>query len=167
MDDVSKEKADTERSAEEIAWDEEFEEAKGSNDFATTISDLFALAIKIPVAIVQIPINMLPPDTRRHVRAAVREGFLAARSLVGAIGDGIESLLADPSDSPGTPVSGPPGTWGTARHTGGPQQSKAEGVGQSPIRQKAGVPSKVKRIDLEDEEAPPGEGRGLRADIDY
>lgn len=158
MDDVSKEKADTERSAEEIAWDEEFEEAKGSNDFATTVSDLLALAIKIPVAIVQMPINMLPPDTRRHARAAVREGFLAARSLVGVIGDSIESMLADPSDSLGTPVSGPPGTWGTARHS--PQQSKATGSTEA-------SPSKVKRIELEDEEVPPGEGRGLRADIDY
>ena len=157
MDDVSKENADTERSAEEIAWDEEFADTKGSNDFVTTVSDLLALAIKIPLAIVQMPINMLPPDTRRHARAAVQESFLAARTLVGAIGDGIENMLADPSDSP-APVSGPPGTWGTARHS--PQQSKASGSVDA-------SPSKVKRIELEDEEAPPGEGRGLRADIDY
>ncbi len=157
MDEINKEKADTERSAEEIAWDEEFAETKESNDFATTVSDLLALAIKIPVAIVQMPINMLPPDTRRHAREAVREGFLAARSLVGAIGDGIENMLSDPSDS-SAPVSGPPGTWGTARHS--PQQSKATGNAE-------GSPSKVKRIELDNEEAPPGEGRGLRADIDY
>ena len=154
MDDVSKQNADTERSAEEIAWDEEFAETKESNDFVTTVSDLLALAIKIPVAIVQMPINMLPTDTRHHARAAVREGFLAARSLVGAIGDGIENMLSDPSDTP-APVNGPPGTWGTARHTGGPQPSKEANS------------SKVKRIEFEDEEAPPGEGRGLRADIDY
>ncbi len=157
MDNVNKEQQDTERSAEEIAWDEEFAETKGSSDFISTVSDLLALAIKIPVAIIQMPINMLPADTRRHARSAVREGFLAARSLVGAIGDGIESLLADPSDSP-APVSGPPGTWGTARHT--PQQSKVGG------NTEAGS-SKVKRIEVEEEEAPPGEGRGLRADIDY
>ena len=157
MDDVSRQNADTERSAEEIAWDEEFAETKEGNDFVTTMSDLLALAIKIPVAIVQIPINMLPSDTRRHARAAVREGFLAARSLVGAIGDGIENMLADPSDSP-APVSGPPGTWGTARHS--PQQSRASSGAEASS-------GKVKRIELEDEEAPPGEGRGLRADIDY
>ncbi|MEO6458229.1 MAG: hypothetical protein ABIO92_08155 [Chloroflexia bacterium] len=159
MDEISKEKADTERSAEEIAWDEEFADTKESNDFATTVSDLLALAIKIPMAIVQMPINLLPHDTRRHARSAVREGFLAARSLVGAIGDGIESILSDPSDS-ATPVSGPPGTWGTARHAGGPKQSKADGSAEA-------GPGKVKRIEIEDEEAPPGEGRGLRADIDY
>jgi len=157
MDDVSKQKAGTERSDEEIAWDEEFAETKESNDFATTLSDLLALAIKIPVAIVQMPLNMLPPDTRRHARAAVSEGFLAARSLVGAISDGIENMLSDPSDSP-APVSGPSGTWGTARHS--PQQSKATGGTESGS-------SKVKRIEFEDEETPPGEGRGLRADIDY
>ena len=155
MDNTNKEQQDSERSAEEIAWDEEFAETKGGNDFATTVSDLLGLAIKIPVAIIQMPINMLPTDTRRHARSAVREGFLAARSLVGAIGDSIENMLADPADSR-APVSGPPGTWGTARYSS--QQSKETNDTSS---------SKVKKIELEDEEAPPGEGRGLRADIDY
>jgi len=160
MDDTNRSKDNTERSAEEIAWDEEFDSTKGSNDFAATLSDLLALAIKIPIAVVQMPINMLPTDTRRHARAAVREGFMAARSLVSALGDGIENMLADPEDSP-APVSGPPGTWGTARY--GSQQSRSGGGAE------AGS-SKVKRIEFDDEETegpPPGEGRGLRADIDY
>ena len=158
MDNANKGQQETERTAEEIAWDEEFADVRGSNDFTTTVSDLLALAIKIPVAIIQMPINMLPTDTRRHARSAVREGFLAARSLVGAIGDGIESMLADPAESR-PPVGGPPGTWGTARH--GSQQSKAGGNNEASS-------GKVKRIEFEDEEeAPPGEGRGLRADIDY
>jgi hypothetical protein len=157
MDNSNRVQPETERSAEEIAWDEEFADVRGGNDFTTTVSDLLALAVKIPIAVIQMPINMLPTDTRRHARSAVREGFLAARSLVGAIGDGIENMLADPSDSP-APVSGPPGTWGSARH--GSQYSKSGGdAGASS--------SKVKRIEFEDEEAPPGEGRGLRADIDY
>ena len=157
MDDLKKEQMDTERSAEEIAWDQEFEETRSGSDFVSTISDLLALAVKIPVAIIQMPINMLPTDTRHHTRSAVREGFLAVRSLIGAIGDGIENMLSDPTDSP-APVSGPPGTWGTARYSS--QQSRAGGSTEA-------SPGKAKRIEIEDEEAPPGEGRGLRADIDY
>ena len=152
------ETAETERSAEEIAWDQEFADTKSGNDLASTVTDLLALAVKIPLAIIQMPVNMLPTDTRRHARAAVREGFLAARSLVGAIGDGIEGMLADPSDAP-APISGPPGTWGTARYATAPQQRAGGNEGASS--------SKVKRIEFEDEKTPPGEGRGLRADIDY
>jgi hypothetical protein len=154
------------RTEEEVAWDAEFGTPGGSraNYVPGVVADLAKLAVQVPVAVVQMPMALLPEDTARHARAAVREGFLAVRSLLGAIGDGIESLLADPSGDRAATVAGPPGTWGSGRQDT--------------------MPAKVKRIELQDEvsergsgETGPGitidelgnstEGRGLRADIDY
>ncbi len=149
----------TERSAEEIAWDEEFRDNK-DNGVASVLSDLLVLAVKAPSALIQMPMSLLPEETARHSRAAAREGFLAVRSLLGAIGDGIENLLAEPEGKAGAAVQGPPGTWGTARQK--PSASSA-------------ASSKVKRIEIGGDAEPPapvegvesGEGRGLRADIEY
>lgn len=158
------------RSAEEVAWDEEFteEEFKDDSSLASTVGELLSLAVKVPVALIQLPMELLPQDTRRHARAATREGFLAVRSLLGAIGDSIEGALAEPTDKPGA-VSGPSGTWGNARH------SQAQSSGST-----AGTEGKLKHIALDDndisspsgaptsvEDEDPREGRGLRADIDY
>lgn len=174
MDDQDK-NPEIERSAEEIAWDEEFTETRRDTDVVGTLGDLARLVVQVPVAIVQMPMNMLPQDTRRHARAAIREGFLAVRSLLSAVGDGIEEILADPEGSatPTTVRSGPPGTWGTA-----PSE-------QSPFATGTLSSSKVKRIQLSEEEgtadaqsastqagtppedAEPRESRGMRADIDY
>ena len=165
MDDKDTNRNETvERSAEEIAWDEEFNGTKGNTDFASILGDLAALAVKIPVAVIQMPVNMLPDETRRHARAALRESFLAVRSLLGVMGDNIESMLTeqdatgDSGDTAGTggTVSGPPGTWGTARQ------------GQSSQAGTTGTPT-VRRIEVEesDENTEPHENRGLRADIDY
>ena len=155
-----------ERTEEEVAWDAEFGTPAYSRDNNVTgvIADLAKLAIQIPVAVVQMPMALLPEETALHARAAVREGFLAVRSLFGAVADGVENLLADTSGGKSTTVAGPPGTWGSGRQ--------------------AAMPAKVKRIQLQDEvsergsgETGPGitidelgnstEGRGLRADIDY
>jgi hypothetical protein len=168
MDDQDK-NPEIERSDEEIAWDEEFADARRDTDVVGTLGDLARLVVQVPVAIVQMPMNMLPQDTRRHARAAVREGFLAVRSLLSAVGDGIEEILAEPAGSanPTTVRSGPPGTWGTA-----PSE-------QSPFATGTLSSSKVKRIELSEEEGPstqpnastedaePRESRGMRADIDY
>ena len=169
MDDQDK-NPEIERSDEEIAWDEEFTETRRDTDVVGTLGELAKLVVQVPIAIIQMPGNMLPQETRRHARAAVREGFLAVRSLLSAIGDGIEEILAEPatSDTPTTVRSGPPGTWGTA-----PSE-------QSPFATGTLSSSKVKRIQLSEEEgtggapagtspedAEPRESRGMRADIDY
>jgi hypothetical protein len=169
MDDQDK-NPEIERSDEEIAWDEEFADTPRDSNVLGTLGDLARLVVQVPVALVQMPMNMLPQDTRRHARAAVREGFLAVRSLLSAVGDGIEEILAEPAGSatPTTVRSGPPGTWGTA-----PSE-------QSPFATGTLSSSKVKRIELSEDEgtgggqsntspedAEPRESRGMRADIDY
>ncbi|MDQ3929460.1 MAG: hypothetical protein M3328_09975 [Chloroflexota bacterium] len=112
------------RSAEEAAWDEEFNNTGNRTGVGSTIGELARLTVQVPGAVMSMTANMFPQDTRRHARAAVREGFLAVRSLLGAIGDGIESALSDrdTSGSARQPLttSGPAGTWGTAPSTAGP-----------------------------------------------
>jgi hypothetical protein len=126
--------------------------------------------------------SVLPQDTRRHARAAAREGFLAVRSLLSAIGDGIEEMLSEPAGeaSTGAVRSGPAGTWGTV-----PSSEPAFTAVTWPAATGTTGSGKVRRIELSDEdnESTPGdsaevagnapeesearEGRGLRADIDY
>ncbi|HKP51412.1 MAG TPA: hypothetical protein VJ183_02040 [Chloroflexia bacterium] len=161
------EEIDGERSEEEVAWDKEFKDDKGSG-FASAIGDMVKLAIKVPVVILQMPLSLVPEETARHTRAAFRETFLAFRSLLGAIGDGIENILAEPDKSV------PDGTWGTGPGPAAPTKSETASSG-----------GKMKRIQLSDEdgaessedatmtmpdeteEEDTGEGRGLRADIEY
>ena len=164
MDDKDKDTT-SERSAEEIAWDEEFSDTRDTN-LASTLGDLLVLAVKIPVAIIQMPMTLLPEETTRHARAAARESFLAVRSLLGAIGDGIENMLAEPADR-GATVSGPAGTWGTGR------------TAQPAFSRRSKTAGRVQKIEVsQDETEPTGlpapseetgevEGRGLRADIEY
>jgi hypothetical protein len=154
-----------ERTEEEVAWDAEFGTPGSTRDNNVTgfMADVARFAIQVPVALVQMPMALLPNDTSRHARSALREGFLAVRSLLGAIGDGIENLLAEPSSGRRSTVAGPPGTWGTGRQS-----------------QTLTTPGKVKRIEVQDEVPESGgsrivvegddtgtEGRGLRADIEY
>lgn len=161
-----------ERSGEEVAWDQEF--AAPSNtatNVSSTLSDLAKLVVQVPTAIVHTMGVMFPEDTRRHARAAARESFLAMRSLLGAAGDGIESLLAE-SEAGGKPqatVSGPAGTWGTAKATGGTSaadtSSKARRIA---IDEDSGVETGTSTGATPaqgDEDVP--EDRGLRANIDY
>jgi hypothetical protein len=159
-----------ERSEEEVAWDKEFKEDKDLR-LTSAIADLVKLAVKVPVAIIQMPMSIIPQETARHTRAAFRETFLAFRSLLGAIGDGIENMLAEPAEKPATVSgSGPDGTWGTAR-TASSATDAAPPTG-----------SKLKPIEWSDDDTPDitsvvgesseeelidEEGRGLRADIDY
>jgi hypothetical protein len=101
-----------ERTPDEIAWDEEFKD-ESSRGLASDLGDMVKFAARLPGAILS---NIVPDETARHARAAAREGFLAIRSLLGAIGDGIEDILAEPSKPSSTAtVQGPPGTWGTGR----------------------------------------------------
>lgn len=159
-----------EKSAEEVSWDKEFSSPTESaaNNIGSTLADLGQLLVQVPAAIISMSNVMFPEDTRRHARAAARESFLTVRSLLAAVGDGIEGLLAEPSESdsgskPKATVSGPAGTWGTARAGGGASGSTAG--------------NKSRRIEISDTEdsstndsADNGdvpEDRGLRADIDY
>lgn len=154
-----------ERSAEEIRWDEEFADSvqdPKESDLAATVADLLKLAVSIPVALIQMPMNMLPEETARHTRAAAREGFLAVRSLLGAIGDGIEGMLTEPNGNAASTVSGPQGTWGSARqHSIYTPGSSSRGNARR-IEVSDGSDSGE-----EDEESSGEEGRGLRADINY
>jgi hypothetical protein len=168
-----------ERSDEEVAWDEEFrdERSASNSSVASAVGELLSFAVKVPIALIQVPIELLPRDTRRHARAATRESFLAVRSLLGAIGDGIESMLAEPAQTTAG-ASGPSGTWGNTRYS--PTQESGTATATE---------SKVRRIELDESDVEPQrdssapatptgpatseeerearEGRGLRADIDY
>jgi hypothetical protein len=163
-----------ERSAEEVAWDQEFAEPK-KNDFLSGVSEFAKLAVQVPVTIVTTPFRLIPEETTRHGRAALREGFLAVRSLLGAVGDGIERLLADPGEQ-APEAGGPDGTWGT-RHEARKQGGSATGGKArrielsdsdetSPVDMEGQAQEAISaQVEEEDEEV--GEGRGLRADIEY
>jgi hypothetical protein len=170
MDDMSSNKSNAyERSEEEVSWDAEFAnmDQPRESGYPRMLTDLGKLAMQVPVAMVRMPMEILPSDTARHARAAAREGFLAVRSLLGAIADGIENMLSEPSERKAT-VAGPAGTWGSARHS-------SSGTSSTP-------PGKARRIEVSDEisertsegqgtitidDLGEQEGRGLRADIDY
>ena len=116
------------RSAEEAAWDEEFNNTRERSGVGSTLGEVAKLTVQVPGAVASMTASMFPQDTRRHARAAVREGFLAVRSLLGAIGDGIESALSD-RDAPGSTrqpltTSGPAGTWGTAPSAASPAPAR-------------------------------------------
>lgn len=105
----------SQRSEEELAWDEEFRN-EDSGYVSSDLRRLGKMAVRIPLALLEVPGALVPSETRKHARAAAREGFLAIRSLLGAIGDNVEEMLAEPSTSSSTAtVQGPPGTWGTGR----------------------------------------------------
>ncbi len=153
-----------EKSAEEVSWDAEFAEAGTNSDgVAGTLAGLAKLAVQVPAAIVQIGADMFPEDARQHARAAVRESFLALRSLLGAVGDSIESVLAEPGEGgkQTATVSGPPGTWGTARAAGASSSSKVKRI---EVSESTPSPSSAEAAPTESD-VP--EDRGLRADIDY
>jgi len=161
------------RSDEELSWDAEFADMDEprTSSYTAMLADLGRLIVQVPAAVIQMPMGLLPEDTARHARAAAREGFLALRSLLAAVADSIESVLAEPSGKASTPtVAGPTGSWGTAPHGNTSSAS-------SPI-----PPGKARRIEISDEvsersgDGQPSitiddlgeqEGRGLRADIDY
>lgn len=152
------------RSAEEVAWDEEFSSpGKTAGDsIGSTLADMGRLLVQVPAAIVSMSNVMFPEDTRRHARAAAREGFLTVRSLLAAVGDGIEGMLAEPQEGGGKPqttVSGPAGTWGTAKSGG------ASGTTSGNKTRRIEVSDSEASLPADDEEAPAD--RGLRADIDY
>lgn len=155
------------RSAEEAAWDEEFNSTRERTGVGSTVGELARLTVQVPGAVASMTASMFPQDTRKHARAAVREGFLAVRSLLGAIGDGIEDALSDKDAAASTrqplTTSGPPGTWGTAPSATGPltaTSSRARRIEISDLDSTPGAPASTDEDDAPDE-------RGLRAEIDY
>jgi hypothetical protein len=153
------------RSAEEAAWDEEFNNTRERTGVSSTIGERAKLTVQVPGAIGSMTASMFPHDTRKHARAAVRESFLAVRSLLGAIGDGIENALSD-KDTPTNmrqplTTSGPPGTWGTAPSSTGPLTTTSSRARRIEIADLDATPTSTG-----DEDDAPDE-RGLRADIDY
>jgi len=168
MDDTRS--AAEERSDEEVAWDKEFQDEK-QEGLGSAIVDIVKLAVKVPIALLQMPLSLIPQETARHTRAAFRETFLAFRSLLSAVGDGIESALSEPDNA------GPDGTWGAGPSHRAASSSSAGSATTS------STGSRSRRIEWSDEETTEsgdaaeaiegeeeGEGdetRGLKADIDY
>jgi hypothetical protein len=120
--------AASERTADERAWDAEFREEQPQSGWASDVKGLVKFAVRLPVALIQMPMALVPDETARHARRAAHESFLAFRTLMSAMGDGIERMLEQPADAP-VPgeVQGPAGTWGTApaAHTS-PKVKKVE-----------------------------------------
>ncbi|MEO8287424.1 MAG: hypothetical protein ABI670_13445 [Chloroflexota bacterium] len=165
------------RSDEEVSWDAEFadmDQTPASSSISSTLGDLVRLAVQVPAALIQMPMSLLPGDTAKHARAAAREGFLAVRSLLGAIGDGIENALTEPAERKGT-VAGPEGTWGNARYSGTtptpPGKARRIEVSDEVSERSGGEGQRRITIDdlgdTGDVDETEGQGRGLRADIDY
>lgn len=169
-----------ERSAEEVAWDEEFSTpSKNTADsIGATLADLGQLLVQVPAAIISMSNVMFPEETRRHARAAARESFLTVRSLLGAVGDGIEDLLAESGEGDHKPqkatVSGPAGTWGTTKAGGGTSGSTAGNKSRrieisdteaGATTSDSGSGAAQQPSSADDSDLP--EDRGLRADIDY
>ena len=127
------------RTPEEVAWDQEFAGDKRSG-LGSDFRDLLVFAARLPGALIQVPLSMVPEETTRHARAAALESFLAVRTLLSAIGDNIESMLAGPDAGPTRPptVKGPEGTWGTGRSAARTSSPTAASSG------------KVKRIEVGD-----------------
>src|SRR3954466_272575 len=76
------------RTAEEIAWDEEFRSETTRGRMAD-MRGAVRFATRLPGAFAEASGSIIPEEVVRHARASVREGFLAFRSLFGAISDGI------------------------------------------------------------------------------
>src|SRR6187431_1242369 len=138
MDDTRS--AAEERSDEEVAWDKEFQEERQEEGFGSAIVDIVKLAVKVPIALLQMPLSLIPQETARHTRAAFRETFLAFRSLLSAVGDGIESVLSEPDNA------GPDGTWGA----GPSHRASASSSASSATTSSTG--SRSRRIEWSDEE---------------
>lgn len=177
MDDLNEEKTNSadERSEEEISWDAEFadmEEPK-SPGVTGTLADLAKMIAQVPAALVQLPMALLPEDTQKHARTALLEGFLAVRSLLDAVGDGIEGALGGQSSggSKAAPY-GPEGTWGTRRYgSSSTPPGKAQRIEvQDGVEEAGGGDGTSRKITIDDlgsDEGEAEEGRGMRADIDY
>jgi hypothetical protein len=119
------------RTPEEVAWDEEFADSN-TRGLGADVRDLLVFAARLPRALIQAPMSIVPDEAARHARAAARESFLAVRTLLSAIGDKIEGILAEPGTAPSSPptVKGPEGTWGTGR-AAPPAKVKRIAVGDS------------------------------------
>ena len=155
-----------ERTQEEVSWDAEFanmNDKRGSGP--RLLNDMTRVMTRVPGAVARMPMDVIPDDTAMHARAAVREGFLAFRSLLSAIADGVEGMLGEPSGKKAS-VSGPQGTWGSARYssTSSTPPGKARRIEVSDeVSERTGEGEGTVTID----ELGDQEGRGLRADIDY
>ncbi len=170
--------ADEQRSEEEVAWDQEFKDVKQMG-FAESLADMAKLAVKVPVAILQMPLSIIPEETARHTRAAIRETFLAFRSLLGAVGDGIENMLADPEPTDGTwgrgpkaqaqdaAASTPTSSTDTAAPKTGGKSRRIALSDESDIPQPSTEETDSGTTTSPEEDVEATENRGLRADIDY
>lgn len=164
----------SQRSEEEIEWDAEFANMEEPREGAVggtlgTLGDLAKMLAQLPAALVQLPMAVLPEETQKHARAALREGFLAVRSLLTAVGDGVEGVLGGQGGEKKPRYSGPEGTWGSGRYGGSSTPpGKVQRIEvQDEVSEAGGGDGSGKHITIDDLGDGTEEGRGLRADIDY
>jgi hypothetical protein len=124
-----------ERTPEEVAWDEEFADTN-KRGLGADLRDLFVFAARLPRALIDVPMSIVPEETARHARAAALESFLAVRSLLSTIGDNIEDMLA--GSGAADPAKGPEGTWGTGRATSSAKVKRIEVGGSNEIEPATG-----------------------------
>src|SRR5260370_35443182 len=100
-----------ERSDEELSWDAEFADMDEprTTSYTAMLADLAKLIVQVPAAVIQMPMALLPEETARHARAAAREGDLALRSPLPAIGGGNGKVLPT-QPAPTTTPTGPRAT---------------------------------------------------------
>ncbi|HST04621.1 MAG TPA: hypothetical protein VLQ48_07785 [Chloroflexia bacterium] len=161
------------RSAEEMEWDAEFADMSEpkAGGAVGNMSDLAGALLKLPAALIKLPMTLLPDDTAKHARGALREGFLAVRSLVDAVNDNIENMLTE-GGSAKPAVKGPQGTWGSGTQvTGSLLPGKVNRIQvEDEVEEMGGGDGSGKHITIDDlgaNQAENTEGRGMRADIDY
>lgn len=157
------------RSAEEMEWDSEFADMKETRTggMVGTVSDLARSLVKLPAAMIKLPMTLLPDETAAHARTALLEGFRAFRSLMDAVNNNVEDMLSERSGQVPT-VKGPQGTWGNSTQgASSPAPGKARRIEvQDEVEEAGGGDGSGKRITIDDL-GESTEGRGLRADIDY
>jgi hypothetical protein len=140
------------RTPEEVAWDEEFADIRRSS-LGSDLRGAMLFAAKAPRALIRVPMRIVPEETTRHARAAALESFLAVRSVLSAIGDSIENVLAGSdlgTDRPPT-LRGPEGTWGTGVTSGSGSGSAAgRGGSRTAPTPTATSSGKVKHIEVSD-----------------
>ncbi len=57
------------------------------------VGNLIGQVIRLQFGLLTLPLNLLPEKSRYHAKNSVREGFLAIKSLVDEVTDGIDDGL--------------------------------------------------------------------------
>jgi hypothetical protein len=58
------------------------------------VGNLLGQVVRLQFGLVSLPLNLLPAKSRYHAKNSVREGFLAIKTLVDDVTNGIDSGLS-------------------------------------------------------------------------